>query len=120
PAAAGGFAPADAAANLDRFAGDDFWTRIADLGRIGVHDPGHGLLVGAQVGGHHVLPRADNGADFFGIAASDALFFTAAELGRVAGDAAFGPAERQAHNAALPRHPHRQGGHFAEVHRGVI
>src|SRR5205823_12162711 len=91
-AAAGSFAPADAATNLDRFTGDDFWTRITDLGRIGVHNPGHGLFVSAQIGGHHVLPRADDRADFFGVAAGDSLFFAAAELGGVASDAALGPA----------------------------
>ena len=35
--------------------------------------------------------------------------------GRVAGDAALGPAERQVHDAALPRHPHGQGRDLAEI-----
>ena len=42
------------------------------------------------------------------------------QRGRVAGDAALGAAERQVHDAALPRHPHGQGRHLAEVDAGVV
>src|SRR4051794_14662642 len=38
-------APADAAAQLDRLAGDDLGTGVADVHAVRVHDPGHRLLV---------------------------------------------------------------------------
>ena len=40
--------------------------------------------------------------------------------GGIEGDAALGSAEGQVHDAALPRHPHGQGRHFAEVHGGMV
>src|SRR5207247_613839 len=73
-----------------------------------------------QVGGHDVLPRADHGLHLFGVPAGDPLFLTAGEGGRVAGDAALGAAERQAHDAALPAHPHGQRGDFTEIDTRVI
>ena len=58
-AAAGGLAPAQRAAQPDRFAGDDAGHGGADVDRVGVHHPGHDLFVGAQVGRHHINLRAD-------------------------------------------------------------
>ena len=42
----------------DRLAGDDLGHGDALVHRIGVHEPGHHLFVGAHVGRHHVDPRA--------------------------------------------------------------
>src|SRR5262249_38212542 len=92
-AAPRGLAAADATAQFDRLACDDLRTGIADLHAVGVHDPGHGLLVGAQVGGHHVHARADDDQDLFGEAARQPLQLAAREPGRVASDAALGAAE---------------------------
>ena len=61
-AAARRFAPADAAAQLDRFAGDDFRAGVADGDAVGVHDPGHRLLIGAQIGGGDIHARAEDRA----------------------------------------------------------
>src|SRR4029077_5240731 len=98
-------AAADAAAQLDRLAGDDLRTGVADLHAVGVHDPGHGLLVGAEVGSHHVLAWADDIQHFLAEAARQPLQFLARQGLGVAGDAALGAAEGQVHDAALPRHP---------------
>src|SRR5262245_23177638 len=118
--AAGRLASADAPAQLDRLAGDNLRTRVPDLHRVRVHDPGHGLLVGPHVRGHDVHPRADDRQDFLGVPAGQAFQFPLAHLGRVAGDPALGPGERQVHDADLPGHPHGQGRDLAKVPlRGV-
>src|SRR5262249_19831081 len=101
-APAGGLAPADTAAQLDRLARDDLGAGVADVHAVGVVDPGHGLLVGAQVGGHHLHARPDDDQHLLGETAGDAFQLAGGQLGRVAGDAALGAAERQVHDAALP------------------
>src|SRR5438874_1641998 len=71
--AAGTLAAADAATQLHRLARDDLRAGVADAHAVGVHDPGHGLLVGPQVGGHHVHARPNHAQDFLGKAAGEAL-----------------------------------------------
>src|SRR5947207_1846493 len=77
--ASGRLAPADAAAQLDRLPGDDLGAGVADLHAVGVHDPGHRLFVGAQVGRHDVHARTDEGEDLLGEAAGEALELAAAD-----------------------------------------
>ena len=72
-AAAGRLAPAERAADADRLAGHDLGDGDALVHRIGVHEPGHDLLVGAHVGRHHVDPRADEGDHFLHVAAGEVL-----------------------------------------------
>ena len=62
----------------------------------------------------------DDGQNFFGETPSEAFDLAAAQVCGVHGDAALGAAERQVHDAALPRHPHGQGGDLAEIHAGVV
>ena len=81
-AAAGGFVAAVRAAHLDRLAGDHGGGGAAHVHGVGVHDPGHGLLVGAQVGRGNVALRAEPLAQLRGVAARDAFEFAARELGR--------------------------------------
>ena len=42
------------------------------------------------------------------------------KLRRIASNAAFCSTQRQAHQGAFPRHPHRQRGNLPEVYRRVI
>src|SRR5262249_6645391 len=118
-AAAGGLAPADTTAQLDRFARDDFRTGVADVHAVGVVDPGHGLFVGAQVGRHDILAWANDAEYLFREAAGPSVQVAARQYGGIAGDAALGAAKGQVHDAALPGHPHGQGGHFAQVDAGM-
>ena len=67
-AAAGGFAPPQRAAELDRLAGHDGRRGVADVHRVGVHHPGHDLLVGVHVRRRHVLFRTDRVDDFGDVA----------------------------------------------------
>src|SRR6266851_7014948 len=57
-AAPGGFAPSARAAQLDGLAGHHGRGGLAEVHGVRVHDPGHGLLVCADVGGRDVLLRA--------------------------------------------------------------
>ena len=115
-AAAGGLAPAQRAAQRDRFAGDDAGHGGADVDGVGVHHPGHDLFVGAQVGGHDIHLRADERNHLLRVTAGEPLQFGLRQLAGVAGDAAFGAAVGQAGQAAFPAHPHRQRRHFAQRH----
>ena len=114
-AAPGGLAPARGAAHDDRLAGDDPGHALALGHGVGVHHPGHGLLVGAEVGGGDVEIGADHEDDLGGVAAGEVLPLARRELARVAADAALGAAVGQAHERALPAHQHGERGHLAQV-----
>ena len=58
-AAAGRLAAAQRSADLDRLAGHHGGRRVADVHRVGVHEPGHHLLVGVDVGRRDVVLGAD-------------------------------------------------------------
>ena len=88
---------------------------VALLHRVGVHHPGHRLLVRGDVGGRDVDPRADERREIGGEPAREALELVARERARVAADAALGAAVRQPQERALPGHPHRERGALAEV-----
>ena len=119
-AAAGGLAAAERAAHLDRLAGDDRGRGVADVHRVGVHEPRHDLGVGVHVGRRHVLLRADGVDDLGGVAARQRLELALRHLGRVADDAALAAAERHLRHGALPRHPRRQRRHLVEGDAGVV
>ena len=76
--------------------------------RVRVEDPGHHARVGADVRRRDVLLRADLVDDLAREAAGHALELAPRKLLRIADDAALRAAERQAHERALPRHPHRE------------
>ena len=117
-AAPGGLAPPARPAQLDGFAGDDGGGGLADVHGIGVHHPGHHLLVGAQVGCGHVALRAQVGQQLGGVAAGNGLEFASAELLRVADHAALGSAKGDVDHRALPGHPTGQGADFVQRHIG--
>ena len=66
------------------------------------------LRVGADVGSRDVLLRSDLVDDLAGEAAGHALELGPRQLLRIADDPALGAAERDAHQCALPGHPHRE------------
>ena len=72
-AAAGGLDAAARAADVERLAGDDAGDGVAHVHGVGVHDPGHGLLVGVDVGRGNVFFRSDEVDDLGGVAAGHAL-----------------------------------------------
>ena len=78
-AASGRFAPAFGAADRDRFAGDDLVHAVALVDRIGVHEPGHDLLVRAHVGAHDVGMRADERDHLLHVTARDGFEFLASK-----------------------------------------
>ena len=82
---------------------------MADVHRVRVEDPRHHLGVGADVGCGNVLLGADLVDDLARVAACEPLLLAQREELRVADDPALGAAERQSHQRALPRHPHREG-----------
>ena len=81
---------------------------MADVHRVGVEDPRHHLRVRPDVGRRDVLLRPDLVDDLRGVAPREALELARGELLRVADDAALRAAEREPHQRAFPRHPHRE------------
>src|SRR5580658_1518768 len=82
-AAPGGFLASERAADADRLASDDAGNGVANLMRVGVHDPRHGLLVGAHVGRHDIGLRSDEGDHLTGVAAGDAFEFPGGTFARI-------------------------------------
>jgi hypothetical protein len=112
--ATGGFFASAGAAEVDGFAGDDGIDGLAHVHGVGVHDPGHGLLVGAHVGGGNVFFGADEFDELGGVAASHALELALRHFLGVTDDAAFGAAEWDVDDGALPGHPGSEGADFVE------
>ena len=119
-AAAGGLNAAARAADVERLAGDHAGDGLAHVHGVGVHDPGHGLLVGVHVGRGNVLLRSDEVDDLRGVAAGHALQFALAHCFGIADDAALGAAEGNVDDGALPGHPTGQGAHFVERDVGRV
>ena len=77
-AAPGSLNTAARAADVERLAGDDAGDGAAHVHGVGVHDPGHGLLVGIHVGRGNVFFRPDEVDDLRGVAPGHALEFALA------------------------------------------
>ncbi len=93
---------------------------MALVHRVRVEDPRHHRAVGADVRRGDVLLGTDLVDDLDRIATRHALELAARELLRVDDDAALRPAERNSHQRALPRHPHRERLHLVDRDVGVI
>jgi len=91
---------------------------MAHVHRVGVHHPGHGLLVRVHVGGGHVPLWAQEVEDLGGVAAGDALQFAFREQHWVADESALGAPERDVDDGAFPGHPGSEGAHFVECDVG--
>src|SRR5271166_6161447 len=111
-AAAGGFAAATRTAQFDGLAGDDRGGGLARVHRVGVHHPGHGLLVGADIRRWNIALGAQPIRKFGGVAPGEALEFTAGHFARVANDATFGAAKRDVYHRAFPGHPGGERAYF--------
>ncbi len=113
-AATGRFFSPAGAAEVDGLAGDDGVDGLAHVHGVGVHDPSHGLLVGAHIGRGNILFRADELDEFGGVAASHALELALGHFFGVADDAAFGAAEGDVNDSTLPGHPGSECADFVE------
>ena len=119
-AAASGFATTARAAERDGLAGDDGGNGLADVHGVGVHDPGHGLLVGVDVGSGDVFFGADELDESCGVATGHAFEFTLGHGLGVTDDAAFGSAEGDIDDGAFPGHPGCEGADFVERDVGAV
>ena len=108
------------AADRDRLAGHDLGHRVAALHRVGVHHPGHRLLVRRHVRRGDVLLRPDERQELGREPPGEALELDVRHLARVAADAALRAAVRQAQQRALPRHPDRERRALAERDLRVV
>ena len=99
----GRLGPEDTAAHGERLAGDDLRHGVADLHRVGVHHPGHRLLVGGHVGSGDVALRADDRQELGGEPPRQALELSAGEVPRVAAHSALRAAVREAQERASSR-----------------
>ena len=117
-AAAGGLPPAQGTAGGNRLAGDDLGHGAALVHRIGVHEPGHHLLIGAHVRRHHVGMGPDERDHLLHVAPRQRLQLAPGERREVDPDAALGAAIGQPDQRAFPAHPDRQRRHLADIDAG--
>ena len=119
-AGAGRLVAEHGAADRDRLAGHDLGHRVAALHRVGVHHPGHRLLVRRHVRRGDVLLRPDERQELGREAPREALELDVRHLARVAADAALRAAVGQPQQRALPRHPDRERRALAERDLRVV
>src|SRR6185437_13470230 len=118
--APGRFPAPTGAADVDGFAGHDAGDGLTHVHGVGIHDPGHDLLVGIDVGGGHVFFRPDEFDDFGGVAAGHALEFAGGHFFGIADHAALGSAEGDVDDGALPGHPTGESAYFVKIDVGCI
>ena len=107
-------------ADVQRLARNNARHGLAHMHGVGVHDPGHRLLVGVYIRRGHIFFRPDEVDDLRGIPARHALQFAMAHLLGVADHSALGSAKRNVYDRALPGHPARQRTHFVERDLGCV
>ena len=112
---AGRLAPPERSAGADRLAGHDFRHGDPLVHRVGVHEPGHHLLVGAHIRRHHVDARPNEGDHLLHVAAGEVFELSHRQRVRIDCDAALAAAVRQIGERAFPAHPDRQRGDLADV-----
>ena len=117
-AAAGGFAPAQRAARRHRLAGHDLGHGAALIHRVGVHEPGHHLLVGAHVRRHHVGVRTDERNHLLHVATRQRFQLAFGNRREIDIDAALGAAIGQPDKGAFPAHPDRKRRDLADIDGG--
>ena len=103
-------------AQIDRFAGNHRRRCMTHVHRVRIHDPGHGLLVGAKVGRGNVAFRAKPFDQLSCITARNAFQLSVGKLRGIANDAALCATERNVHNRAFPSHPTGQRADLIERH----
>src|SRR5260370_16725179 len=113
-AAPGGFFPSARSAEFDGLSGDDGGGGVTDVHRVRVHDPSHGLFVGADVGRWDVALRTQPIRQFRSIAASKPLELSSGHLPRIANHSALRAAKGNIYHCALPGHPSGHRAHFVD------
>ena len=116
--AAGRLPPGHAAAKGRRLPGDYRGDRVPDMLGVGVHEPGHHLLVGAEVGSGDVGLGPDHVDDLHREAPGHPLQLGAGELHRVDPNPTLCPAEGKADDRTFPGHQHGEGGDLAQIDVG--
>ena len=113
-ATSGGFAAATGTAKLNGLASDDGRGGLAGVHGVGVHDPSHGLLVGANVRCRDIALGTEPVRKLRSVAAGEALEFVARHFAGIADDATLGAAEGNVNDRAFPGHPGGEGADFVE------
>ena len=80
---AGRFAPSRDPTEGDRFSGNNFLERVAYVHRIGIHKPGHDLLIRPHVGSQNVHLWTDKRDQLLKVAAREDLELATRKLVRV-------------------------------------
>ena len=118
--APGRLAAAARASEVERLSRHARRHRVPDVHGVGVHDPGHRLLVGVHVRGGDVALRADVVEDFRRVPSRDPLQLASRKFFGIADDAAFGAAERNVDDAAFPSHLGGESTDFVEGDIGAV
>ena len=119
-AASGSFNAPVRPAQFERLAGHNRRDGMAHMHGIGIHDPGHDLLVGVDVGTGNIFFRPQQLHQFRRVPSGEALQFTLGHLVRIANHSPGRAAERDIHHRAFPRHPTGQRASFVKSDVGGI
>jgi hypothetical protein len=93
---------------------------VADVHGVGVHDPGHDLIVGVDVGRRHVLLGPDGVDNLGDVAAGERLELPPREAVGIHDDPPLAAAERDVGHRAFPGHPGGQRGDLVQRDAGMI
>ena len=119
-ASTGGFLATQRSTQHDGLAGHNGGNGVSDLLAVSIHHPGHRSFVCSQIGGRDVLVGPDHIDDLGRVSSGESLQLVAGKFGRVDANAPLGAAVGKLHESALPRHPHGQRRHFAQIDVLVI
>src|SRR6266700_1449566 len=119
-AATSRFSAAARASNIDGFSSHNGSHGLAHVHGVGVHHPGHSLLVGSHIGRWNIFFRAQKFNQFSGITAGQFLKFGESKFFGVYDDAALGSAEGNVNHGAFPGHPASQGADFIQRNVGRV
>ena len=114
----GGLAPGYRASQRRRFPGDHRRLRVSHVLAVGIHYPGHYLLIGPHVGSRDVLVGTDEVDDLGRIATGHPLLFSARQFQRIDSYPTLGAAKRQTYDGALPGHEHGQRRNLTQIDVG--
>ncbi len=117
---AGRLVPEERTAERDGLPGDDLRNRMAHLHRIGVHDPGHRLLVRRHVRRRDVLLRPDHSAQLARVAPRQPLELTKRQLTRIAANTTLRATVRKPEERTFPGHPNSERSALAHRHVRVV
>src|SRR5437763_16136627 len=101
----GSFSASMGAAQFERLPGDHSRDRMAHMHGVGIHDPGHDLLVRINVRTGNIFFRTQDLHELRSVPSGESLEFTLGQVVWIANHPTSGTTERDIHQSTFPCHP---------------